>query len=160
MAPRLVLALVLFLNVQLSLSQDLKSTAHFYTIRLKPHQDLKAELMVFAKENHLKAAFIATCVGSLEKVNLRYANQQNGTQQSGHFEIVSLVGTFNDASAHLHLSVSDSKGKTLGGHLLDGNKICTTAEIVIGELTDDAFTREVDSTYGYNELKVNKRKDE
>ena len=160
MTLRLGLTIVLLLNMQLSFSQDLKSPAHFYTIRLKPHQDLKAELMAFAKQNHLKAAFIATCVGSLEEVNLRYANQPKGTQQSGHFEIVSLVGTFNDASAHLHLSVSDLNGKTIGGHMLDGNKIYTTAEIVIGELNDVAFTREVDSTYGYNELKVNKRKDE
>jgi predicted DNA-binding protein with PD1-like motif len=141
------------------MAQDVRSTAHFYTIRLKPHQDLKAELMAFAKVNKVKAAFVATCVGSLQQLNLRYANQQNGSRQLGHFEIVSLVGTFNASSAHLHLSVSDSTGQTVGGHLLDDNKIYTTAEIVIGELADVEFTRELDSTYGYQELKVKKRKD-
>jgi uncharacterized protein len=156
---QLVFISILFWNTNLSLAQDLKSTARFYTIRLKPHQDLKSELMTFAKENQLKAAFVATCVGSLEQLNLRYANQQNGSKQLSHFEIVSLVGTFNESSAHLHLSVSDSTGQTIGGHLLDDNKIYTTAEIVIGELTDVEFSRELDSTYGYQELKVKKRKE-
>ncbi len=155
--PGLVLLLVL--NMQSLFSQGLKSTSQFYTIRLKPHQDLKAELTLFAKQHQMKAAFIATCVGSLEQINIRYANQRSGTQQLGHFEIVSLVGTFNENSAHLHLSVSDSTGKTVGGHLLEGNMIYTTAEVVIGELADVEFARALDATYGYKELKVKKRKD-
>jgi predicted DNA-binding protein with PD1-like motif len=115
---------------QSSIAQQVKSTANFYTIRLKPHQDLKVELMKFAEAHKLKAAFVATCVGSLEQLNLRYANQSAGIKQSGHFEILSLVGTFNDASSHFHLSVADSTGKTIGGHLLEENLIYTTAEIV------------------------------
>jgi uncharacterized protein len=150
----------IFLCVQLSIAQEMKSTANFYTIRLKPHQDLKAELMKFAVEHHLKAAFIATCVGSLEQANLRFANQPSGERQTGHFEILSLVGTFNEKSAHLHLSIADSTGKTMGGHLLDENLIYTTAEIVIGELVDVVFEREIDTTYHYQELSVKKRKKE
>lgn len=156
---RLIFVSIIFWEINISMAQDLKSTARFYTIRLKPHQDLKAELVAFAKVNRMKAAFVATCVGSLEQLNLRYANQQNSSQQSGHFEIVSLVGTFNENAAHLHLSVSDSTGQTFGGHLLEGNKVYTTAEIVIGELADVEFSRELDSTYGYQELRVKKRKE-
>lgn len=115
---------------------------------------------MFAKQHRLKAAFIATCVGSLEQINLRYANQPSNFQKNGHFEIVSLVGTFNESTSHLHLSVSDSTGSTIGGHVLEGNKIYTTAEIVIGELSDVEFARELDSTYGYQELKVKKRQND
>jgi|688.fasta_scaffold74346_3 predicted DNA-binding protein with PD1-like motif len=143
---------------QSSIAQQVKSTANFYTIRLKPHQDLKVELMKFAEAHKLKAAFVATCVGSLEQLNLRYANQSASIKQSGHFEILSLVGTFNDASSHFHLSVADSTGKTIGGHLLEANLIYTTAEIVIGELPEVEFGREVDSTYGYQELYVKPKK--
>jgi len=142
----------------MSLAQQLSSKSSFFTIRLRPHQDLKKELMAFAAKEKLKAGFIVTCVGSLEQSNLRFANQSEGTQRKDHFEILSLVGTFSDISAHLHLSLADSTGATMGGHLLDDNLIYTTAEIVIGELTDIQFEREKDSTYGYHELSVKKRK--
>lgn len=133
----------------------MKTTA----IRLKPHQDLKKELMAFAVKQKIKAGCIVTCVGSLEQTNLRFANQSEGKTAKGHFEILSLVGTFSETSAHFHLSVADSKGATIGGHLLDGNLIYTTAEIVIGELTDLEFVRVIDSTFGYPELQI-KRKEE
>lgn len=133
---------------------DVKMTA----IRLSPHQDLKQELIALAKKHPFKAGFIATCVGSLEQIHIRYANEDNGTLLKGHFEIVSLVGTFSDTSSHIHISVSDSTGKTIGGHLLDNNLIYTTAEIVVGELTDLEFNRSPDSTYGYKELDVKIRK--
>lgn len=123
-------------------------------IRLKPHQDLKKELIGFAQRNKIKAGYVITCVGSLEQVNFRFANQEQGTILKGHFEIVSLVGTFSDSSSHIHLSIADEEGKTWGGHLLDESLIYTTAEIVIGELKDVEFDRTLDSTYGYKELFV------
>ena len=122
------------------------------------HQDLKKELMAYAEKNKIVAGFIATYVGSLEQVNLRYANQPNGTLLKGHFEILSVSGTLSTTSAHLHLSVADSTGKAIGGHLLDSNLIYSTAEIVIGELLDIEFTQALDSAYGYQELVIKARK--
>jgi predicted DNA-binding protein with PD1-like motif len=57
------------------------------------------------------------------------------------------------------MSISDSTGKTIGGHLLDGCKIYTTAEIVIGESSELVFKREKDGTTPWEELQVT-RKDE
>jgi uncharacterized protein len=153
----LLISLSLFISFNMASAQQLSSKAKFFTIRLKPHQDLKKELMVFATKEKIKAACIVTCVGSLEQANLRFANQKEGKKLNGHFEILSLVGTFNNASAHFHLSIADSTGVTIGGHLLDDNLIYTTAEIVIAELTDVEFSREVDSTYGYQELVTKKK---
>jgi predicted DNA-binding protein with PD1-like motif len=96
---------VTFLSVITSMAQEESSKASFITIRLKPHRDLKKELMTLAVKEKIKAGFITTCVGSLEQMNLRYANQSTGTSWQGHFEIISLVGTFNETAAHLHLSV-------------------------------------------------------
>lgn len=141
-----------------TMAQEKASSARFFALRLKPHQDLKEQLLAFAKEQKLKAAAMVTCVGSLEQFHLRYANQNEGVISTGHFEIVSLTGTFSDTSAHLHLSVADSTGKTTGGHLLDQNFIYTTAELVIAELDDLEFSREKDSTYGYQELAIKKKK--
>ena|SRR5689334_24543213 len=129
-----------------------------YCFRLKPHEDLKQSIARFATENSIKAGAIVSCAGSLAQFNIRFANQPEGTLKQGYFEIVSLSGTFNDSSSHIHISVSDNTGSTIGGHLLDKNLIYTTAEIVVVELTDVEFTRETDPTYGYQELLVKKKK--
>jgi predicted DNA-binding protein with PD1-like motif len=113
--------------------------------------------MDFATRNHIRAGVIVTCVGSLEQFNIRFANQSTGDTKKGHFEIVSLTGTFNESSMHLHLAVSDETGKAIGGHLLENNLIYTTAEIAIAELNDVEFDRETDSVYGYKELVVKKK---
>src|SRR4051812_10569720 len=112
------------------------SNGKFFSIRLKPHQDLKVELLKFAASEKLKAAALISCAGSLEQYNIRFANQPDGTFAKGFFEIVSLSGAFNDTSSHLHISVSDEEGNTIGGHLMNNNLIYTTAELVIVELTD------------------------
>lgn len=124
------------------------------TIRLSPRHDLKHGLIEFAKKHKITAGFVASCVGSLEQANIRFANEETGTLLKGHYEIVSLVGTFSQSSSHLHISISDSNGKTIGGHLLDNNLVYTTAEIVIGNQTQLEFDRITDSTYGYKELEI------
>ena len=125
-----------------------------YALRLRPGDDLRQQLNAFVQANHLKAATLLTCVGSLTVVQLRLANQENGTEYRGHFEIVSLVGTLSVNGSHLHLAVADSTGRTIGGHLLDGCRVYTTAEIVLGELPALEFRRETDPTFGYRELTV------
>ncbi len=128
-----------------------------HAFRLQPGQDLRREIQHFVDSNAIRAGWIMTCVGSLTDVHMRYANQPEGTRQTGHFEIVSLVGTLGTAGSHLHLSISDSLGTTTGGHLLDGNIVYTTAEIVIGEAAGLVFGREEDGTTPYKELQVKER---
>lgn len=127
-----------------------------HAFRLKPGQDLRLEIEAYVQANGIRAGWMVTCVGSLTQVTLRLANQPEGTTYVGHFEIVSLVGTLSTAGCHLHLSFSDSNGTTLGGHLLPGNLVYTTAEIVIGESTTMEFTREVDGTTPWQELQIKK----
>ncbi|MFK8057807.1 MAG: PPC domain-containing DNA-binding protein [Saprospiraceae bacterium] len=128
--------------------------AQHYVIRLHPGQDLKKALAAFAKTKNLRAAWIVTAVGSLTTYQLRFANQQEGYSEQGHFEIVSLTGALSADSMHVHMSVSDSTGRTVGGHLLDGNIVYTTVELVIGATDNLEFSREIDTTYGYRELVV------
>ncbi|HEX8428505.1 PPC domain-containing DNA-binding protein [Hymenobacter sp.] len=125
-----------------------------YALRLKPGQDLRQQLNAFVELHQIRAGAIVTCVGSLTQATLRLANQENPTVYRGHFEIVSLVGTLSVNGSHLHLAVSDSTGRTVGGHLLDGNLVYTTAELVVGVLEELDFRREPDPTYGYRELTV------
>ena len=147
----------LILLSTMSMSQSIPTATKTYAFRLAPHQDVKKSIIEFAKQHKIKAGCIVTAVGSLEQFSIRFANQENGVLKKGHFEVVSLTGTFSDTSYHLHLSVSDSTGTTTGGHLLDDNLIYTTLEIVISDLTDVEFTREKDPTYGYPELVIKAR---
>lgn len=77
--------------------------------------------------------------------------------RNGPFEIVSLVGTLSIHGIHVHISISDESGQTFGGHLLSGNLIHTTAEILLMESLDHEFFREFDTQTGYEELKIAKR---
>jgi predicted DNA-binding protein with PD1-like motif len=136
-------------------SPTLTSPMRAHVLRLRPGDDLRDALLAYVAQHHLGAAAVLTCVGSLTVAALRLANQENSTEYRGHFEIVSLVGTLSaTGGSHLHLSVSDSTGRTLGGHLLAGCRVYTTAEIVLGALPELEFTRKTDPTFGYKELVV------
>ena len=128
-----------------------------YVFRLKPGEDLRKSIEAIVKEKNIEAGWINTCVGSLTDYTIRFANQQEGIRGSGHFEIMSLAGTVSVNGSHLHISISDSTGKTIGGHLLDGCKIYTTVEIVIGFTTVYEFTRKKDGTTEWEELQVNEK---
>lgn len=129
-----------------------------HALRLQPQQDLKKELLAWAKTHNIKAAAVLTCVGSLTQFNIRLAKADTATLQKGFFEIVSLVGTVSNSGAHFHISVADSSGGVVGGHLLDENTIYTTAEIVLVELPELSFERRPDPQTGYVELQIDRLK--
>ena len=119
--------------------------------------DLRVLIETFAKEKNIQAGFILSSIGSLNGYHLRFANRQQGSSASGYFEIISLNGTISTNGVHLHIGLADSNGKVIGGHLLAGNHIYTTAEILIGESTQHIFTRAMDTNTGYNELEISSR---
>lgn len=129
-----------------------------YTFRLKPNQDLKVGIEAFVKNRKLKAASILTCVGSLVQVKMRMAGAQPAKQDvrgySGHYEIVSLVGTISPDGSHLHLAVSDEAGTVIGGHLKEGTVVHTTAEVVIAESESENYSRTLDESTSFPELEV------
>jgi predicted DNA-binding protein with PD1-like motif len=127
-----------------------------YALRLTPKQDLRKQIELFARQRKISAGFILTAVGSLQKAALRLADQKDSTTFEGKYEIVSLTGTLSPDGVHLHVSLSDSTGKTIGGHLTEGCEIYTTAEIVIADAVGLLFTREQDAETGYKELKIRK----
>jgi uncharacterized protein len=125
-----------------------------HAIRLKPGQDLKKALIDFVREKKITASWIVSGIGSLTQSNIRYANQSAANMQKGYFEILSLSGTMSIHGSHIHICIADEKGICSGGHLLDGNIIYTTAEIIIGESKDLLFTREKDGTTEWEELQI------
>ncbi len=125
-----------------------------HAFRLKPGQDMKQEIQKIVAEKQMKAGWVSTCVGSLTNYNIRSANQPDGSTGSGHFEIISLTGTVSVSGSHLHISISDSTGKTIGGHLMDGCIVYTTAEIVLLSSDEFEFKRGQDGSTEWEELQV------
>ena len=118
------------------------------------------ELEIYLLAHHIKSAWIVTCVGSLTQTTLRYANKPGPVKKSGHFEIVSLVGVLTPKPyvSHVHMALSDGQGSTFGGHVLEeGNKVYTTAEIVIAEAQDLDFVRIKDGATKWEELRIQKK---
>ena len=130
------------------------SSMNAIALRLSPGQDLLAALDEIAERNQLGAACVLTCVGSLIEAVLRFADQEELAKLSGPFEIVSLTGTLSSHGSHCHISISDQQGKTLGGHLLPGCLVYTTAEIILGVITGQQFLRSYDPKTGYEELDI------
>lgn len=125
-----------------------------YTFRLKPGQDLFDSIQAFVMEKQVNAGCVLSGVGSLTHATLRLANRAFISEYYDHFEIVSITGTVSVHGSHLHISVSDGDGKTIGGHLGPGCKIYTTAEIVIAVFEDVIYRREFAEDSGYEELVV------
>ena len=128
-----------------------------YTFRLKSAQDLFDSIESFAREKQIEAGCVLSGIGSLTHFAVRLADREIPSEYEGHFEIVSLAGTVSIHGSHLHISASDREGKTIGGHLVSGSKIYTTAEIVIVVFTDIIYQREFAEDSGYPELVVYKK---
>lgn len=125
-----------------------------HSLRLHPQQDLKGSLDSWAVAHAVEAACVLTCVGSLQQAVLRFANQPEGTPLAGKFEIVALTGTLSRHGSHYHIALADGDGRTIGGHLLEGCRIYTTAEIVLGIVPNVRYLRLPDAATGYDELYI------
>ncbi len=133
----------------------MESSSVAHILRLSPGEDPKVELMKYVTEKKLKAVSVVSAVGSLKETTIRYANQKDSVKLTGMREVVSLSGTLGSTSgSHLHLSVSDGTGVTLGGHLVEGSKVYTTLEVVLLSYPDVEFTRVLDPKTTYDELVI------
>jgi uncharacterized protein len=148
---------IFFLSCKTSKNMSTPQNTISYAMRLKPGQDLRVSIENFVKENNITAGWLVTCAGSLTHYNIRFANQPNGSTDIGHFEIVSLTGTLSTNGSHIHISISDSTGRTIGGHLLQGCTVYTTAEIVIQSTPSLLFKREKDGSTPWEELQIEKQ---
>lgn len=123
----------------------------YHCFRLKKGMDLKKELESYVIQHQISGVILC-CVGCLSKLTIRLADGESILTKNEQFEIVSITGTLSPDGVHIHISVSDKLGNTIGGHLKDDCIIHTTAEICLLEIENIQFTREFDSTTGYKEL--------
>ncbi|MBM4241992.1 MAG: DNA-binding protein [Euryarchaeota archaeon] len=120
--------------------------------RLTSGKDLKKGIEEIIVQNDLNSGIILCIVGSLNSALLRMSNE-DVKEFRGPFEIVSAEGTITRDGIHVHISMSDGRGRVFGGHLLDGCIINTTAEICIMEI-EGTLRRIFDPETGYKELSI------
>ncbi len=126
-------------------------------IRLAPGADLRRALEDFGAGQGGGAAFVVAGIGSLNEARLRFAGESAASTIVGPIEILSLSGSLGASGAHLHMSVADAAGRVRGGHVVYGNTVRTTAEILVALLSGWTLTREHDALTGFDELVVRRR---
>ena len=125
----------------------------YQCFRLTNGSDLKKEIESYAINNKISGIILCS-VGSLSKLTIRLADGETILKKEGMVEIVSIAGTLSEDGVHIHISVSDEFGNTIGGHLKDGCIVNTTAEVVLNIFDNIKFKREYDKKTGYDELVV------
>ena len=125
-----------------------------HPVGLSPGDDLRGALEDALRELNLKAAFVLQGIGSLSVAQLRFAGVEEPSELRGDLEILTLAGSISPDGAHLHMSVSDSRGQVLGGHVAHGCSVRTTAEILLALLPEHHFSREHDAHTGFAELVI------
>lgn len=129
-----------------------------HALRLPPGADLREEIEAVGRRRGIAAGCILTVVGSLTVARLRAPGPIGAEDRvqtlAGPLEILALSGTLSLDGVHLHIAVAGADGVARGGHLLAGSLVHTTAELVIGELTDVVFRRRPDAATGYAELEI------
>jgi predicted DNA-binding protein with PD1-like motif len=125
-----------------------------HCIRLKKGEDIKKSIVEYSVGKKIMAGVVLSSVGCVTNGRLRLADGKTIKELSENLEIISINGTISLDGAHLHISFGDKDGLVLGGHMLEGNIVNTTCELVIGELKKFDFKRYFDEETGYNELKI------
>ncbi len=131
-----------------------------HVFRVKPGQELVAEIARYCRENALCSGIIIGIIGSAEKARINTVKvlpaKFMSEELKGPLEIVAGQGSValmnGETLLHIHLQVA-SKDTCRGGHLAEAT-IYSTAEVVIGEL-DYQLHRKFDSYTGLNELLEN-----
>ena len=135
-----------------------RSTGYFYAMRIPPNVDILKYLTDFITERNITASSVVSCSGSVKQISIRFANQQKPIIIQNYHEIVSLSGTLSTFGTHLHMSASNDRGITLGGHLMSGNIVYTTVELVLVVLPEIDFLRKKCEVSTYNELYIQRKK--
>jgi predicted DNA-binding protein with PD1-like motif len=123
-------------------------------LRLQPGEDLRRVLEAWMGQQQEQAGCVISAVGSLSLAQLRFAGAAAATKIRGDLEILSLAGTLSPDGARLHITIADSTGAVIGGHLCHGSLVRTTAELVLGLLPQWRFRRGLDPATGCAELRI------
>ena len=125
-----------------------------HVFRLRRGSDLLKALQEYARTRRIAAGTVVSGVGCVTRARVRDASGVTVRELNEPREIVSLMGTLSAARTHLHISLAREDLTVLGGHLMEGCIVNTTAEVVLLELDGVRFGAEWDGETGYDELAI------
>ncbi|KUK13569.1 MAG: DNA-binding protein [Synergistetes bacterium] len=132
--------------------------------RLLPGTDLIEGILALCKEHNINFGSIDVVLGSLRKFTFVYPIRDESKKMGvrycdpvvieGPIELLcggGLIGVNRNGekAVHLHLVVSDREGKVYGGHVVGGNPVLVTVELVLRELEGVSIVREEDEETGF-----------
>jgi predicted DNA-binding protein with PD1-like motif len=128
-----------------------------HIFRVKPGQDLLAEIARYCDEHGITSGLVLGIIGSVTSARLNFLvglpGKYEGVDYTGPMEIVGAQGSValkgDDTVIHIHIQLS-RQDMCVGGHLA-GAVVFSTAEVAIAEL-DHQLRRHADSYTGLNEL--------
>lgn len=117
--------------------------------RMSPGEDVLLGLEQVCKEYNIKDGVILSGMGSLDgaqffnPVPLKEKKAGYGYSEAvvlrGPIELVGMAGMIchddkGETLLHVHYALSDQHGTGHGGHLIEGNKVLMTVDVMIGEI--------------------------
>lgn len=123
-------------------------------LRLNPGDDVREAVEQALREAGATAGYLLQGIGSLSVAQIRYAGLAQPTELLGDLEVLTLAGSVSPDGAHLHMMLSDARGRTFGGHVGRGCIVRTTAELLLAILPAHSFAREHDPLTGFAELAI------
>ena len=115
-------------------------------LRLGPGEDIIGSLEQTCREENIRSGAILSINGSMDGAQFFTVQERPDLKAGfgysepvvldGAVEMLAACGTIShlgDAvNVHIHCSIGDRQGIAHGGHLIPGNKVLLTMEIVIG----------------------------
>ena len=122
-------------------------------VRLKHDADLVQSIAELARSKGIKAGSF-TAIGALKRGELGYYDQRSHEYRKiridSPYELVSCVGNVSlkggEPFIHAHVVLSDEKGNTRAGHLLEGTVFA--AEVHLRQLEGPKLERKYDELTG------------
>jgi len=121
--------------------------------KLETGRDLLISLQEMAKKEN-KAGYILSIVGNLSKARIQCPGKKQSTLIKNTLEIISLNGTIDFNSCHLHISFSDGNCNVWAGHLKEGTIILNSADMLIGFLDNNLIKKEKIIHYRHVEIYI------
>ncbi len=131
--------------------------------RLSPGEDLLAGIESICRSYSINSGVILSGIGSLRAARFFDPVELPGVkagygyskplEEPGPIELVSSSGCVcsgegNEPLLHIHCCFSDASGRAFAGHLIEGNLVLLTADLVIGEFGGIEMARRFDEDLG------------
>ena len=109
--------------------------------KLETGGDILVRLQELAKKEN-KTGYILSIVGNLSKARIKCPGKKQSTLIKNSLEIISLNGTIDPNSSHLHISFSDVNCNVWAEHLEEGTIILKAADKLIRFLDENLIKKE------------------